>query len=360
MECMGARVPVDAVDHWRAMPPHDTPHENFSIDARRMSVLVCTGDNMGGAAGRAMENVAALLHATGQKLPDIVPLVDAQAHMDRMIALDAVILSCSGHEAGAEALLRWLGERALAGHLAVVVITDLAGLDRVHGNLGSDRPVILCDPSTEDVVAAIAALAEHQDTGSHLHDIGAEAEADRFQRLNDQLLRLNRMVEALVQDRTPEDSYLRPWGAASEPALKSPVRSYNSGKAEEIAHSEPITAHQVRAMLRVRRLRDHLVAPDLFADPAWDILLDLLAARLENAKVSVSSLCIAAAVPPTTALRWIRQLTDRGLLERRADPRDGRRIFITLSDEGMHAVVRWFHESRTHLHSALGVAGESR
>lgn len=106
-------------------------------------------------------------------------------------------------------------------------------------------------------------------------------------------------------------------------------------------------------MLRVRRLRDHLVAPDLFADPAWDIMLDLLAARLENNQVSVSSLCIAAAVPPTTALRWIRHLTDRGLLDRQADPKDGRRIFIALSDTGMDAVLRWFQESRVHLQSAI-------
>ena len=42
------------------------------------------------------------------------------------------------------------------------------------------------------------------------------------------------------------------------------------------------------------------------------MLLDLLAARLERERVSVSSLCIAAAVPPTTALRWIRTLTDKG------------------------------------------------
>ncbi|MGJ3628472.1 hypothetical protein AB5I41_18845 [Sphingomonas sp. MMS24-JH45] len=35
------------------------------------------------------------------------------------------------------------------------------------------------------------------------------------------------------------------------------------------------------------------------------MLLDLFAAELERARVSVSSLCIAAAVAPTTALRWI-------------------------------------------------------
>jgi hypothetical protein len=50
---------------------------------------------------------------------------------------------------------------------------------------------------------------------------------------------------------------------------------------------------------------------DLFADPGWDILLDLYAARQEGKQVSVSSLCIAAAVPPTTALALDHQY-DRG------------------------------------------------
>jgi DNA-binding MarR family transcriptional regulator len=45
----------------------------------------------------------------------------------------------------------------------------------------------------------------------------------------------------------------------------------------------------------------------------------------------VSSLCIAAAVPATTALRWIKTLTDMGLLVRSADPQDGRRVYIELA-----------------------------
>lgn len=99
-----------------------------------------------------------------------------------------------------------------------------------------------------------------------------------------------------------------------------------------------IDASQVRAIIRARRLREHYFASDLFADPAWDILLDLTAARLERRQVAVSSLCIASAVPPTTALRWIKTLTDEGVLLRISDPTDGRRVFIELSEraaEGM-------------------------
>ena len=72
--------------------------------------------------------------------------------------------------------------------------------------------------------------------------------------------------------------------------------------------------------------------------PAWDMLLDLMAARLEERVVSVSSLCIAAAVPPTTALRWIKTMTDTGLMERKPDRSDGRRIFIDLTERAASAM----------------------
>ena len=70
----------------------------------------------------------------------------------------------------------------------------------------------------------------------------------------------------------------------------------------------------------------------LFADPAWDILLDLAAARAERQQVSVTSLCIAAGVPATTALRWIGQMVEAGLLVRLSDPHDRRRAYIALAD----------------------------
>ena len=67
----------------------------------------------------------------------------------------------------------------------------------------------------------------------------------------------------------------------------------------------------------------------------------------------MSSLCIAAAVRPTTALRWIKAMTDQGLFERCADPEDGRRIFITLSQRGLAAIRTWFDLSRPLLQSAM-------
>jgi hypothetical protein len=108
-----------------------------------------------------------------------------------------------------------------------------------------------------------------------------------------------------------------------------------SGAAEG---ARPVTAQRVRAHIRARRLREKFFAPGLFADPAWDILLDLAASRLERKSVSVSSLCIAASVPTTTALRTIKQMVDAALLVRRADPGDARRTFIDLAPQTARAM----------------------
>ena len=74
------------------------------------------------------------------------------------------------------------------------------------------------------------------------------------------------------------------------------------------------------------------------------MLLDLLQAEISQLRVPVSSLCIAAAVPATTALRWLKTLVDEGIFLRRADPHDGRRVFVELSSEASLAMRRYFAE----------------
>ena len=99
---------------------------------------------------------------------------------------------------------------------------------------------------------------------------------------------------------------------------------------------------KVRAKIRKRQLRARFFDAGLFADPAWDILLDLTAARAEGRRVSVTSLCIASGVPPTTALRWIAQMTEQGLLVREEDLVDRRRAYVALSDSAVEAMAHYF------------------
>ncbi len=98
----------------------------------------------------------------------------------------------------------------------------------------------------------------------------------------------------------------------------------------------------VRKIIQQRQLRARFFDGDLFGDPAWDMLLDLTAARVEHVRVSVTSLCIASGVPPTTALRWISQMTDAGLLERLEDETDRRRAFMQLTEKAADAMAYYF------------------
>lgn len=104
----------------------------------------------------------------------------------------------------------------------------------------------------------------------------------------------------------------------------------------------PTTEKDIRAILELRRNREQFFDGELFADPAWDILLELYAAELGQQRVSVGSLCLGAAVPATTALRWISTLENKGLIKRTADPMDGRRFHLSLSCSGLDAMASYF------------------
>jgi len=103
---------------------------------------------------------------------------------------------------------------------------------------------------------------------------------------------------------------------------------------------------QVNALISARRHRADFFRSDLFADPAWDILLDLTRAKLEGRRVSTSS--VAAAVPQTTALRWIDMLADEGLLEKLRDPIDARRVFVTLTESATASMKEYLVSGSSH------------
>ncbi|NUB15236.1 winged helix DNA-binding protein, partial [Azospirillum brasilense] len=95
------------------------------------------------------------------------------------------------------------------------------------------------------------------------------------------------------------------------------------------------------AIRRKRAAREKFFPKGLFEDPCWDMLLDLMINHLQGRRISVSSLCIASGVAQTTALRRITDLHDRGLVRRIADDKDGRRVFIELTEEGVAAMERY-------------------
>ncbi len=105
-----------------------------------------------------------------------------------------------------------------------------------------------------------------------------------------------------------------------------------------------ISEVELDRILRARRRRSDFLPGEFFGEPAWDMLLDLARASIGNTRVSVSSLAIASAVPSTTALRWIHILEKTAFLEREADPTDGRRVYVNITESGRDAMNAYFWE----------------
>ena len=84
----------------------------------------------------------------------------------------------------------------------------------------------------------------------------------------------------------------------------------------------------------------------LFCDPSWDILLELFVSTLEGRKVTVSTACMAACAPTTTALRHIAYLVQEGLVIRRPHPADARSTYLELTGQAVSRLTQYFSESR--------------
>ena len=91
----------------------------------------------------------------------------------------------------------------------------------------------------------------------------------------------------------------------------------------------------------VRKIRARYFPSELFSDPCWEMLLDLYDAQLAAQQVTVTSLGAASGVPLTTAWRRMEALERNGLIERKADPADKRRILIRLTSGGVEAVRKF-------------------
>jgi len=154
--------------------------------------------------------------------------------------------------------------------------------------------------------------------------------------------------------------------AIASGAAKSARRSYPqaspvcAGKTAQYFAAEPVgpevdpaidssprmsTRESLQALLSLRELRGTLFPEKLFAQPAWDMLLELLECKLRQRRISVSSLYLAAGVPPATALRRIQDMENAGLIARVCDPSDRRRQFVELTPQTLHRLRTFFQYS---------------
>ncbi|MBB3861759.1 DNA-binding NarL/FixJ family response regulator [Novosphingobium hassiacum] len=251
---------------------------------------------------------------------------------------DLVLVDCPVLEGADMAALARLDMRVARSGAKLVVSTSIGSLDDVFACLDQSDAQILVSPSRADRVIALGRLLLADD--SRVREL---SDHDRMS-----LLRLTEQVSQIAQKlETLSDAGNREVVGAS--AFSFDATGARDPSSRLVRNTRPALPDPllVRKIIRQRQLRARFFDGDLFADPAWDMLLDLAASRAEHKRVSVTSLCIASGVPPTTALRWITQMTEAGLFCRAEDESDRRRAFITLSEKAIDAVAHYFAEIGT-------------
>lgn len=265
--------------------------------------------------------------AAGVEVAHAAPLRELMENEGRPLA-DVVLLDCPIIDAQAMAALARLDLRAASGETRLIVSTSVDALDDVFACMDMSSPLLLVDPNRAERVMAL---------GQTL----AGFPAARLRELSDDdRLMLLRLTEQVGQIAGHIDRLApRETTAVVEP--RNPVEE----RAVPLARSASLPeARLIRRVIRQRQLRARFIEGEFFADPAWDMLLDLAAARVEGKRVAVTSLCIASGVPPTTALRWIGALVQAGLFQRVCDENDRRRAFIELTENAADRIARYFDE----------------
>ena len=280
-------------------------------------ILAASSPQAGRLARRLLDHVGARIGAE-------LPIEQAAERLEWQAAASAVWVEVDEDAGGAlDELLHQVARDVGDGRYAAVVSTSREFVDQVVFGLGDSRIEVLVDADQMERAAALAIATSQSARGHRLSDVAADGSAEQLRQLTAEVNRIAGMLSRLSD------------GPAAAPR---PREEAGAGDKPEVS------VETVRKIIRARRLRARFFPDHLFADPAWDMLLDLLQAELSHLRVPVSSLCIAASVPATTALRWLKTMVTEGLFVRRADPHDGRRVFVELAPDASLAMRRYLAE----------------
>jgi hypothetical protein len=272
------------------------------------------------ALSRALRTV----EATGLRVAGKVDIDAAVGRIERQASATALWVELDCDCGGPlDELIGQVSRDVAEGRYAAVVSATAELLDPLAARIDDDAVELIVDADEIERAAALAIATSRVGLPLRLSDIAADKSADRLRQLSEEVSRIASTLARL---------------SAGPAAVSQAIEPVQHGDAPVVS------AETIRSVIRARRLRSRYFPEELFADPAWDMLLDLLQAEISHLRVPVSSLCIAAAVPATTALRWLKTMVSQGLFIRRADPHDGRRVFVELAPESSRALRNYFAE----------------
>jgi DNA-binding MarR family transcriptional regulator len=282
---------------------------------------------IGASSDAAMRRAVQTIEAAGCRIGDRMSIGSARERIERQIAASAIWLELD-RDCGAEMdeVLDFIASDLAGRQFGAVVAATAELIDPVAARIDDSAVELIIEADEAERVAALAVAAARAGIQPRLSDIASDQNAERLRQLSDEV---GRIAATLARLST---------GPAAPPRRVEPAAGSDVPN---------LSVETVRAVIRARRLRTRYFPEHLFADPAWDMLLDLLQAEIAQLRVPVSSLCIAAAVPATTALRWLKTLVQEGIFVRRADPHDGRRVFVELAPGASRALRCYFADVGT-------------
>jgi DNA-binding MarR family transcriptional regulator len=294
-------------------------HQNRDNSFEPPPVLIAADSESGKV--RARQTVA----MAGLRIADAVGIDEARERISQQAAAVALWVELeSDFGPATDALLDYIAADVAQRRCWAVVAARAESLDRLASHAFDANVNVILDAQEPERAAALAVAVSGIAKLERVSDVTADSNAARLRQLSDEVSRIATTLARL---------------STGPPVSPRPVEVAFSGPAPEVS------VETVRAIIRARRMRSRYFDEELFADPAWDMLLDLLQAEISKLRVPVSSLCIAAAVPATTALRWLKTMVQQGLFLRSADPHDGRRVFVELAPQTSLALRRYFADT---------------
>lgn len=278
-----------------------------------------------GSSSNALSRALATVSACGMRVAGQIQMDEAAERIERQVSASAIWIELERQlTSQGEQLLDQVAQGAAEGRYAVVVSGTSDLIDPLAAKIDDPAIELVIDGDEVERAAALALSLGRLKRPLRLSDVASDKNAARLRQLSEEVSRIASTLARL----------------SAGPGETTVLKMQPSTDAEV----PPVAAETVRSVIRARRLRARYFPEHLFADPAWDMLLDLLQAEIAQLRVPVSSLCIAAAVPATTALRWLKTMVEEGLFIRRSDPHDGRRVFVELAPETSNALHRYFAE----------------
>lgn len=268
-----------------------------------------------------------------------VLVVDDEPRAQRLIArvLSSGSVSCHAVASAADAMAALHGSSAIDVVVSDIRMPEVDGIEflgRVRREF-SGRPWLQLVIVTGHASLETAVAAMRLDASDYLFK---PVDSKSLREAVDHALSRSESVRQVVGTApdAPDGLELRQIARTARALAEDLGRSRRSvvDRGSRGERDEDASRRMLALLQKLQEARSTIFGGAVMPEPAWEMLAELMRARLANQRLSVTSLALSSRSPMTTALRRIEDLIHGGLVVRVPDPADRRRTYIELTTEG--------------------------